>query len=85
MNIKSKLPVVGATIFTVMYKLAQDHNVINLSQSFPDFEPDDALLDIHSFADKNVIVSMDLSMQKLNEFREYFPAGMDSDQFSMVH
>ena len=33
----SKLPNVGTTIFTVMSKLAADHNAINLSQGFPVF------------------------------------------------
>ncbi len=36
--IASKLPRVGTTIFTVMSRLAQEHNAINLSQGFPDFE-----------------------------------------------
>ena len=44
MHIESKLPDVGTTIFTVMSKLAQDHGAINLSQGFPDFEPDPELL-----------------------------------------
>jgi len=35
--ISSKLPNVGTTIFSVMSKLAADHNAINLSQGFPDF------------------------------------------------
>lgn len=35
--IASKLPTVGTTIFTVMSKLANEHNAINLSQGFPDF------------------------------------------------
>ncbi len=34
----SKLPDVGTTIFTIMSKMAADHNAINLSQGFPDFE-----------------------------------------------
>ena len=34
----SKLPNVGTTIFTVMSQMAQDHNAINLSQGFPDFD-----------------------------------------------
>ncbi len=37
-SIASKLPNVGTTIFTVMSRLAQEHNAINLSQGFPDFE-----------------------------------------------
>jgi methionine transaminase len=38
MPFTSKLPDVGTTIFTVMSKLAADHQAINLSQGFPDFE-----------------------------------------------
>lgn len=36
--INSKLPHVGTTIFTVMSRLAAEHNAINLSQGFPDFD-----------------------------------------------
>ncbi len=36
--ITSKLPNVSTTIFTIMSKLAADHNAINLSQGFPDFD-----------------------------------------------
>lgn len=43
-NINSKLPAVGTTIFTVMSKLAADHQAINLSQGFPDYDPDPQLL-----------------------------------------
>lgn len=38
--ISSKLPQVGTTIFTVMSALAREHNAINLSQGFPDFDID---------------------------------------------
>ncbi len=38
MQIQSKLPDVGVTIFTIMSKLANDHGAINLSQGFPDFD-----------------------------------------------
>ena len=38
MELKSKLPNVGTTIFSVMSALANKHNAINLSQGFPDFE-----------------------------------------------
>ncbi len=34
---KSKLPDVGTTIFTIMSQMAQDEGAINLSQGFPDF------------------------------------------------
>lgn len=36
--IVSKLPNVGTTIFTIMSALANEHNAINLSQGFPNFE-----------------------------------------------
>lgn len=42
--IKSKLPNVGTTIFTIMSKLAADSNAINLSQGFPDFSCSDELI-----------------------------------------
>ena len=38
MNIESKLPNVGTTIFTVMSALANEHKAINLSQGFPNFD-----------------------------------------------
>ncbi len=38
MQIKSKLPEVGITIFTIMTKLSSDHGAYNLSQGFPDFD-----------------------------------------------
>jgi len=44
-NLTSKLPSVGTTIFTVMSKLAADTGAINLSQGFPDFNCDPALVD----------------------------------------
>lgn len=37
-HIQSKLPHVGTTIFTVMSRLAAEHQAINLSQGFPDFD-----------------------------------------------
>ena len=44
--IRSKLPNVGTTIFTVMSKLAQECGAINLSQGFPDFPIDDKLSEL---------------------------------------
>lgn len=49
MNLSSKLPNLGTTIFTKMSALAQEHNAINLSQGFPGFPPDQKLLE---FADQ---------------------------------
>lgn len=42
----SKLPTVGTTIFSVMSKLAQEKNAINLSQGFPNFEVEPTLIDL---------------------------------------
>ncbi len=44
--IRSKLPDVGTTIFTVMSRLAIEHKAINLGQGFPDFDPDPELRDL---------------------------------------
>lgn len=43
MHIKSKLPNVGTTIFTVMSGLANQVGAINLSQGFPNFNPSERL------------------------------------------
>jgi methionine aminotransferase len=45
-GIESRLPSVGTTIFTVMSRLAAEHDAINLSQGFPDFEPPARLVDL---------------------------------------
>ena len=42
--IKSKLPHVSTTIFSVMSQLAQENNAINLAQGFPDFNTDSELI-----------------------------------------
>jgi methionine transaminase len=43
LNIHSKLPNVGTTIFTVMSSLAAEHKAINLGQGFPDFNMSEEL------------------------------------------
>jgi methionine transaminase len=45
-NIQSKLPKVGVTVFTQMSKLAEEHNAINLSQGFPNFNCSEELLSL---------------------------------------
>lgn len=52
MQINSKLPHIGTTIFTVMSGLAKEHNAINLSQGFPDFGCSPKLLEL---AQKNLM------------------------------
>jgi methionine aminotransferase len=46
MQIQSKLPNVGTTIFTVMSQLAVEHNAINLGQGFPDFMMSEELVSL---------------------------------------
>jgi methionine aminotransferase len=43
--VESRLPGVGTTIFTVMSRLAAETGAINLSQGFPDFDPDPELIE----------------------------------------
>ncbi len=45
MTITSKLPDVGTSIFSIMSRLAADHDAINLSQGFPDFPVHPELID----------------------------------------
>lgn len=45
MQIRTKLPKVGTTIFSVMSQLAATHKAINLGQGFPDFDGPQALRD----------------------------------------
>jgi methionine transaminase len=45
MQIDSKFPDVGTTIFTVMSQLAAQHQAVNLGQGFPDFGCDPRLID----------------------------------------
>lgn len=50
---ESKLPGNKTSIFSVMSKMANDHNAINLSQGFPNFETDQKLKDLVSQAMKD--------------------------------
>jgi methionine aminotransferase len=44
MQVHSRLPDVGTSIFTVMSKMALEHGAINLSQGFPDFQIDEKII-----------------------------------------
>ena len=85
-NIRSKLPSVGTTIFTVMSKLAADVNAINLSQGFPDFECDPALVDAvarHMRDGRNQYAPMQgvpaLRQAIAGKFRELYDTAYDAD------
>jgi len=43
-SLKTKLPAVGTTIFTVMSAMATEHKAVNLGQGFPDFDCDPKLV-----------------------------------------
>jgi len=51
--IKSKLPDVGTTIFTVMSVLANEHKAINLGQGFPDYQMSEELITLVNKAMQN--------------------------------
>jgi len=59
-HIKSKLPQVGTTIFTVMSALATEHKAVNLGQGFPDFPMSSALTELVNDA-------------MCNDFNQYSP------------
>lgn len=46
LSLKSKLPAVGTTIFSVMSALANEVGAVNLSQGFPDFEANRKMIDL---------------------------------------
>jgi methionine aminotransferase len=52
-QIKSKLPEVGTTIFTVMSALATEHKAVNLGQGFPDFPMSAGLTELVNEAMRN--------------------------------
>lgn len=53
MDIRSKLPATGTTIFTVMSALATQHSAVNLGQGFPDFPMSEELTGLVAAAMKN--------------------------------
>jgi methionine transaminase len=85
-NHRSKLPNVGTTIFTVMSKLAADTGAINLSQGFPDFDCDPALVDAvarHMREGRNQYAPMQgvpaLRQAIAAKFQSLYGAGYDPD------
>lgn len=55
MQLKSKLPDTGTTIFAKMTALANQHSAINLAQGFPDFPSSEKLTDlVHSYMRKGM-------------------------------
>jgi methionine aminotransferase len=69
MNLRSKLPQVGTTIFTVMTNRARDLGAINLAQGFPDYDAPAKLKDLvayHVAAGHNQYAPM-IGVQALRE------------------
>lgn len=86
MQIRSKLPEVGTTIFTVMTKLANECGAINLSQGFPDFDVDPALIELvhrHMREGRNQYAPMQgvpaLRERIAEKTREMYGASCDPD------
>ena len=46
MTVRTKLPNLPTSIFTTMSVLAREQGAINLSQGFPNFEPDPKLIEL---------------------------------------
>ena len=46
MDIASKLPGTGTTIFTVMSALANEYGAVNLGQGYPDFHMSEQLISL---------------------------------------
>jgi methionine aminotransferase len=68
-TIKSKLPAVGTTIFTVMTQRAQELGAINLAQGFPDYDVPERLKELltkHVAAGRNQYAPM-IGVQELRE------------------
>jgi methionine transaminase len=85
-NVTSKLPAVGTTIFTVMSRLAADTGAINLSQGFPDFDCDPALVEAVARAMRNghnqyaPMQGVPALRQAIAaKFRDLYGAGYDPD------
>jgi methionine transaminase len=86
MQIHSKLPSVGTTIFTVMSKLANECGAINLSQGFPDFAVDPELVELvhrHMREGRNQYAPMQgvpaLRERIAEKVRETYGAACDPD------
>ncbi len=76
-SLVSKLPDVKTTIFTVMGKLANDYNAINLSQGFPDFASDPKLISLVAQAMSNG-QNQYAPMQGIIELRESLAEKFDN-------
>lgn len=86
MQIQSKLPKVGSSIFSVMSAMAGEHQAINLSQGFPNFDGSDKLkrlVNKHIKAGKNQYAPMagvpELRTQISEKFKQLYDVKVDAD------
>ncbi|NNF05788.1 MAG: aminotransferase class I/II-fold pyridoxal phosphate-dependent enzyme, partial [Candidatus Eisenbacteria bacterium] len=87
MQLDSKLPHVGTTIFSIMSRMAAESNAINLSQGFPDFNAPRELLDAvteamlsgqNQYAPQNGVEELRVAIAKKSE--AIYGANLDKDQ-----
>jgi methionine transaminase len=76
MQIQSKLPNVGTSIFAVMSALAGKHQAINLSQGFPNFDPSQRLQQL-VFEQMQIGVNQYAPMQGVLALREQIAQKFD--------
>ncbi len=87
MQIKSKLPDVSTTIFTVMSSLAVQYNAVNLGQGFPDFLMNNELIELVNKAmqkGNNQYVHTNglpiLREQLAEKYKKIYDANIDADK-----
>jgi len=80
----SKLPGTSTTIFSVMSQLAAEHNALNLSQGFPDYDCDPKLIDFVSQAMKEGY-NQYAPMTGLQSLRELIASKVNSSYGSDYH
>jgi len=80
----SKLPGTSTTIFSVMSQLAAEHNALNLSQGFPDYDCDPKLIDFVSQAMKEGH-NQYAPMTGLQSLRELIASKVNSSYGSDYH
>lgn len=83
MNFRSKLPNVGVNIFTVMTRFAQQHDAVNLSQGFPDYDCSPELIHLVNEAMKKGMNQYS-PMSGVPELREEI-AGKYKDLYGAVY
>jgi methionine aminotransferase len=86
LQIQSKLPKVGSSIFSVMSAMARDYQAINLSQGFPNFDGSDKLKQLvnkHIKAGKNQYAPMagvpELREQIARKFQNLYNVEVDAN------